>query len=491
MNSNTTKTAIVSLNMDFYPRLGLGYLATYLKQKLNDEIEIHIVDNVFDNVFLKITEIKPDILGISAMTIEYADAIDLAVKVKEVLPECRIIVGGVHISTLPNSLNPCFELGVLGEGEETLYELVSLFNRKKIFAPDDLAKINGIVFWDSGQLRKTFPRFLINPLDKVQLDWKYLDRHLVRKKLFALGEYGIEGYLFTSRGCPYDCEFCSTKIFWNKVRFFSVDRICEEILLLKNKYNVDHIQILDDLFTQNKKRLREIISGLKKAGVLGKVKFSSSARANVIDEEICDLLKEMNVVSITFGFESGSERILKYIKGNSVTVDQNKNAIKVAVNKGIKVMGGIMLALPTETIEDMKKTVEFTDFARKNGVDIIWPFVLVPFPGTRVWDIARERGIVSDNMDWRKLSLWDYKNPLLLEPDIPYDEFWRIMSGLKRKLRYYNWKKALQFFIHSPIDVLKEFAGKPLYYFKILVKYDSESGKGYNLKYSKKVCSKI
>ena len=491
MNSNPTKIAIVSLNMDFYPRLGLGYLATYLKQKLNDAIEINIVDNVFEDVLQRISEIKPDILGISAMTIEYADAIDLAVKVKGILPACRIIVGGVHISTLPNSLNPCFELGVLGEGEETLCELALLFNRKNTFTPDDLTKINGIVFWDNGQLRKTSPRLLINPLDKVQLDWRYLDRHLVRKKLFVLGKYGVEGYIFTSRGCPYNCEFCSTKIFWQKVRFFSVNRICEEIHLLKDRYKVDHIQILDDLFTQNKQRLKEVISGLRDRGILGKVLFSCTARANLLDDELCDILKELNVVSVNFGFESGSERVLKYIKGNSVTVEQNKKAIKIATGKKLMVTGSVMLALPTETIEDMKKTVEFTDFARKNGADIIWPFVLVPFPGTRVWDVAVERGVVSDNMDWRKLSLWDYQNPLLLEPGVPYKEFWKTMQGLKRKLRYYNWSKALQFFIHSPIDVLKEFMGKPMYYFKILVKYDSESGKGYNLKYSKKVCSKI
>ena len=133
------KLCLVSLNenrADTYP-MGILALMTYVKKKADFPVELALADANFDSdLFLKVKESRPDVVGISAMAIEYSRAIKLAKKIKEEL-KVPIILGGVHISTLPTSLHDAFDFGVMGEGEETLLDLLKLFNEKKKFAFED------------------------------------------------------------------------------------------------------------------------------------------------------------------------------------------------------------------------------------------------------------------------------------------------------------------------------------------------------------------
>jgi radical SAM superfamily enzyme YgiQ (UPF0313 family) len=268
--------------------------------------------------------------------------------------------------------------------------------------------------------------------------------------------------IMTSRGCPYDCVFCSTTNFWgNKIRFFSAKRVVDEIEMWYNDYGAIMIGIWDDLFTINKQRLREIIDLLKERGLLGKIRYECLARSNTIDEEVCVLLKELGVYELNFGFESGSPRMLAFLKKNSVTLDQHKNAIILARKHGISVTGSIIFASPGEKIEDMEKTLEFIDFCIKNKVSHIWSFTMTPFPGTEIWRIAKERGIVSEDMDWSKLSHFNQEDPPLLDEDIKLEDFKKIWFKNKSKQRYFLVKIWLKNFRDAPvrttIDVFKSF----------------------------------
>ena len=262
--------------------------------------------------------------------------------------------------------------------------------------------------------------------------------------------------MLTGRGCPYRCRFCSTAIFWNKVRFHSAEHVCDEIKMLIERYHVDSILIWDDLFTTSKKRTREIAGILKKEGLTEKAIFSVQARANLIDDDTCAVLKDMNVNSVGFGFESGSNKVLNYLKNGSVTVEQNKNAILTCKKYGLKVTGSLMFGNPGETIEDMKKTLELIDFMGQNGADLIWTFVTKPLPGTEFWEIAKNRGKVSDDMDWNILEQTEDSNPLMLDDGISKDEFRNIIEDARSRSFIYfrtgKFKYPLSFLIKHAIQ---------------------------------------
>ncbi|MFQ5903448.1 MAG: hypothetical protein ACE5JO_07145, partial [Candidatus Binatia bacterium] len=136
----------------------------------------------------------------------------------------------------------------------------------------------------------------------------------------------------------------------------------------------------------------------------------------------------------SFGFETGSNKVLRYLKGGNVTVEDHKNAIWLCREYGIKVYGSLMFGSPTESIDDMKETQRFIDFAIENKCNKIWAFVLTPLPKTPIWEIAKQRGKVSDNMDWDLLDWNSCENPMLLEPDIDLDEFKAIFKEATAKL---------------------------------------------------------
>lgn len=462
------KIALVFLNNNAsHPPMGLAYIASYLLRDIND-ISIRIIDGCFNDVKKELFSDDLDLIGISAMTIEYGDALKLARQIKNE-KDVPIIIGGVHISTLPISFKNCFDLGVVGEGEQTFTEVIKSFVKYKKLNYTDLIKIDGLVFYKDDNIYLTPIRKFIEPLDYIPLPaWSLVNKnYFKRNALVAFGEFGRHGVILTSRGCPYSCVFCSTRKFWHKVRFHSPEYVIKQIADLVSNYRVSHIQIWDDLFVANKERLKEIVALFECSSLKGRVKFNCQPRANLINDEICELLKRMDCNIVLFGFESGSDRILKYLKGDNVTVEQNRNAIRTCVKHGMKVQGSVIFGSPTETLEDMQKTLDFIDFAHTVGANRIWSFVMTPFPATKMWEIAKEKDVVNDDMDWSLLTHNALDNPLLLDSSVNKDKFKKIFLRGRKKLNRFKWNKAISFLKSDPISAVAYFISLAFLYLKI------------------------
>ena len=453
------------------PPLGLMSIATYLRQNFRDDcLDIKIIDVNFDDILSEIKKNRFDILGLGAMTIEYKKAILLAQEIKKIRPNLPIIIGGVHISTLPSSLHHIFDFGVIGEGEETLLEILKLYHKEKSLPIKKIKKIKGLVIREKNKLIVTTERPLIEPLDKLPV----INRRQINKKYFAFyplatwGEFGREFPILTSRGCPYHCTFCSTRQFWKKVRYHSIDHVIKDIKDLIENYGVTHIIIWDDLFTIDIKRLKEMARRFEEEGINKKVKFNCQTRANLINEEMCQVLKSLNVRIVMFGFESGSDKTLNLLKAGTVKVSQNKKAIKLCVKNGFKVQGSVIFGVPGETVKEMKKTIDFLKFALKSGAERLWSFVLTPFPATIIWDIAKKRGKVSDDMDWEILSHQGIDNPLCLDDNVDKGEFKKIFLEGRTVINSFKWRKIFSFLKDNPFLTVYYFFKKPWSYFSYL-----------------------
>lgn len=415
------------------PPMNLVYLATSLK--LNDFNDVKIIDHTFHTGSLY-REVKGlDCVGISAITKYYKKACRVAKQIRE-STGIPVIIGGVHISTAPDSLSSDFVLGVIGEGENIIIDLCKTLHQEGGFIPEELSKIPGLVYWDNGKLVKTPAAQLIKDLDNILMpDFGLLNRHYFKRKWINWTEtMGRLMHITTSRGCPYNCVFCATKRFWKVTRFHSAERIFSEVNELVKKWGIDHIVVDDDLFLSNKKRLKEFANLMDQNGLSGRVAFSCNARTNLIDEDTCRILKRIGVRSLNFGFESGSDRVLRYLKGNNITVEDHKKAIHLCNEYRFKIYGSLIFGSPTETIEDMRKTLQFIDFTIKNRCHKVWAFVMTPLPGTPLWEVAKQCGEVNDNMDWDLLDLNRYDNPMLLESDIDPEEFKKIFKEAAAQL---------------------------------------------------------
>jgi len=444
------------------PPINLVYLATSLK--LNGFDEVKIIDETYGkkNLFKEIKGL--DCVGISAMTKSYSRAIEIAKEIKS-QRNLPVIVGGVHISTASHSLSKYFDLGVIGEGEKILIDLCRILDLKGSLDNHDLNNIPGLVYWDNGLPITTDPPALIKNLDDLPIpDFGLLDEQYFKKKWISWNDTtGRIMHITTSRGCPYNCIFCSAKLFWKVTRFHSAERILSEVKELVSKWDIDHIVIDDDLFLTNQQRLGRFTELMEENNLAGRVAFSCNARTNLINEEMCRLLKRMGMKSMNFGFESGNDRVLRYLKGSNVTVEDHKRAIQLCKEYGIRVYGSLIFGCPTETLEEMKETLNFIDFAIKNKCHKLFAFVMTPLPATPIWEIAKERGKVNDVMDWDILDLNNYENPMLIEPSIDLKEFKDIFKEATAKLdRAWmkdKWHKFL-FFEHR--RVIKKILENPI-----------------------------
>jgi len=379
--------ATLDIDVKWFRPLSYGYLKSYLKEYCEFPVMMNFLEN---------SEVSNDydIICISATSQCFSIAKDIAKKIKAHNNNCITIIGGHHITYMPETLIDEFDIGVLGEGEETFLELIRYFYKTTIIKPDFLKDIPGIVFHNNERHLITPKRKLINPLDQIP----FPDRSNV-----------TDPYLFTSRGCPYKCSFCSSTDFWDQTRFFSADYVVKEVEHVLEMFpHYSQIGILDDLFIANKPRFKRFIQLLEEKKYNERLSFSFSVRANLVDDELCQDLKKINVVGVSFGAESGSDRILKVLQ-KGTTVEMNQQAINLFYKYNIPLRGSFIVGVPTETEDEVRCTYEFI---LKNIIDgKLMPGcsvnILMPMPGTEVWRYAIKSGIIDpQNIDWSRLSIF-------------------------------------------------------------------------------------
>jgi len=374
------------------PALGLGYVIAYLKRHRP------ALDVLFCFSEDELLASRADVVAISTTSENFGDAQRVAMAARETLG-ATIVVGGNHITALPHTLPRCFDIGVLGEGEQTFLELVQLLEARRKPLPNDLAKIAGLCFRDdNGRVVTTVPREPILNLDTLP----YPDRD-------GLGDrwkvpYSQRVHLIASRGCPYKCTFCASSRLWKGYRVFSADYVADEIAHVRARYSPREIHFFDDLFIGHRVRFREFCRLIEERGLHRGVVFRTHARADLINEEMADALARCNFRYIDFGIESNSAATLEYLGKHGTTSDTNQRAIDLLAERGLSIGVSIIIGSPAETREQMEETYAFLD-GNRSKIDRLGVGLLMPLPGTPVWDEAVQRGLVAEEMEWDRLGI--------------------------------------------------------------------------------------
>jgi len=346
-----------------YP-LGFGYIVAYCRKFGLD------LDCVYAEDIRGLVSVNPDVVAFSCITENFNLCKKYAAQVKRFNPKIKVLIGGVHVSAVPDSLTEDFDVGVLGEGEQTFFELA-----RNNFEPK--SSINGLYFNGA----KTSDRALIEPLDNIP----YPDR-----SIYSLGPRA--SYVFTSRGCSYKCKFCSSSRFWKKVRLHSAEYVAGELLQLKNA-GVRYVTVFDDTFMLSLERVKAIRDLVKPYGLA----YSVALRANQVTGESVSVLKDMGVVKVGMGLESNSARVLEWLeKGN--TPEINQHAVDVLRKAGMPFIASFIRDIPVESREDLEETYRFI---KKNNIEFDM-YRLMPFPNTPIYDGRR---------DWDACQIKQYNKP--------------------------------------------------------------------------------
>jgi len=391
-----------------YLPTGLAYLAAVLEEKGNQVTVLDCIAEGIDQNQLKqkLAKLNPDIIGISSMTPMVHSTLMAARGAKEVCPETTIVLGGPHATFMDRELlasEPAVDVIIRGEGEITLAELT-----KRIINSVGLNSADGITYRHQGQIVQNPNRGYIQNLD---------DLPFPAYKHFPLEKYRLFGKLFfpviTSRGCPFQCNFCTTsRILGKQYRVRSPQNIGHELELLKREYNADSFTFYDDTLTLDKKRLYDICDEIKSRKL--NIPWDCQTRVDQINEEMFAKMKKTNCQQVFFGVESGCQNVLNAVNKRA-TVKQNEAAIKLAKKSGLFAAISIIIGYPGETAQMRKETL---DFIRRAEPDDVYLCIATPYPGTELRKEVERLGYKMSS-DWSHYDTTTpvFENPLLSDKE--------------------------------------------------------------------------
>ncbi|MFX1502882.1 MAG: B12-binding domain-containing radical SAM protein [Promethearchaeota archaeon] len=406
------------INFYGFPPMGILYLATYLSE---NNFEVSIFDQFARGASLVrtlnwIKREDPDILGFSTITTAGTGitSAEISRRVKEEInPNIKILFGNYHATFNDiRILNkyPFIDACIRGEGENTLLEIAEKTEKGR-----DFQDIRGLTYRDNGRIIRNDDRPLIENIDILPFpNRKYLGNVEYKSEVegldISLGNFTTAA---SSRGCAYQCTFCSSSMFWHKWRPRSPKNIVEELSLLESQ-GYQNLYWIDDNFTINKKRLMELSYLVRKEKI--DLNWMAEGRVTQSSKELLTAMKHMGCRIISYGIESGSQRVLDWYNKN-VTLNQISNALENSKKVGMDiVLGNFIVGAPIETREDIIKTF---NFAIKLNIDFPQFHVLGIIPGNWIWDqMVKEKRINPD-------ECWEVGTAVL---PIPLSE---IMAGIR------------------------------------------------------------
>lgn len=374
--------------------IGIGILAGHLlfrnkKARILDDQVIPVNEQVLKEYVRGLS--KPYIFGISCFTAGIGRGYQIAEMIKKQYPDSYVIMGGIHPTVLPEEVlkNDYVDIAVRREGDETIILLYEALKKGR-----DFTKISGISYkGKNNQIVHNQDAPLFADLNSLPpFPYHLFESHIDKYNL---------GFILSSRGCPYDCIFCSQRqISGHWYRCAKPERVIEEIDLLINKYKRKDISFFDDNFVVDKERAKRLCDLIYQNNFYKKAIFACQTRGDAVDEEILEYLKKAGFAAIGFGLETGSERLMKLVNKGE-TVQQNIEAIKMAKKYGFRVMGSFILGLPTETKAERRMAYQLT---KDLDLDLIRFNNATPYPGTELYKIALEEGRLNPGKDWENLS---------------------------------------------------------------------------------------
>jgi len=368
-------------------------------------------------------DVSPDVVGISVLSNEVGSAVKMSRLTKAWKKNCAVVWGGVHPTFLPEeSLRyGCVDYVVRGEGEQTMLELCRFLET----GTPEAAAISGISYPDgSGRMHHTPDRPLLRDLDSLPIPRRQLS--VLSSHLNAMDTEN----LIASRGCPYRCTFCSSRLFWNKtVRMRSPQNIVDEIVFLKADSGLRHFIFLDDSFTL----LRENIENMCRALIRGKTRifWSTMTRADLLDDALIGLMKRSGCIELNLGIETGSERVSRMIS-KDLKKDHVLHTVRSIKKAGISCGTFFILGFPEETLEDLHESFLFMKALEPTRIGLN---IFEPQPGSDLYRRAIDLGLIDPRKDWARQAFWPREHFM---KHVPAEQFSRAVREIASWVFDYN-----------------------------------------------------
>ena len=381
-----------------FPRLlvTLPYLASALRAEGH---EVEILDLLLSRttparIEARMQRFRPELVGITSVTLNHHIAEDIARSVRACDGAVPIVMGGPHVSFEIEgsfaSLGHALDFIAIGEGEHTVVELARALRGRM-----DLRDVRGLAAFDrsTGKAVRNAPRPLEDDLDTIPDP---------ARELVPLSRYlafDSHASVVTSRGCPYECIFCSAPAWTGRKVRYRTPALCVDEIERLAAQGFTEITIEDDLFTLYRKHFLAVCGELMRRDT--GIRWNAFSRVDTITPEIVKTMAKAGCQAICFGVESGDQAVLDLVKKRS-DLDKVKEAMRMTQEVGISALASFIIGLPGETVETLRKTVEFANDLHEEFGSLYGFHILAPFPGTEVRDRAAEYGLEILNSDWRE-----------------------------------------------------------------------------------------
>ena len=383
-----------------YPSMGLAAIGAIAEASGYPVkiIDCEALNYTYEDLEQEIKFLKPDVIGIQTFCNTINRALEIGKRVKKNIdPNIKIVLGGVQATLFPEEYikNPFVDFIIIGEGETIFKNLLDALENKQT----DFINMAGLAW-------KKNNKPVINQLEKLIENLNTLP--FPARHLFDLTKYfpsaQLRGkktfHIITSRGCPFNCGFCSChKTFGRSYRFISTKRVVEEIKYLIKNYQIDGLHFYDDTLTVNKPRIIELCNKMIAEKI--NLPWACFTRVDCVDEEVLKKMAKAGCYQIFYGVEAGNQRMLD-VMNKGITIEQIKKAFEWTKKYKIEALASFILGVPTETLDDTRQSLEF---AKEIKADFAHWEIYTPHPGTNLYKIALENGQLLTT-DLNKYSPW-------------------------------------------------------------------------------------